>query len=120
MKLSFTKMQGLGNDFVVLNFVKNPLTLTPEQFAHIANRRFGIGCDQILIVEASNKTDIDFNYRIVNANGNEVGQCGNGARCLIKFVREQGLTDKSTIRVATSTSIMTLNVSDDDNVTVNM
>lgn len=119
MKLPFTKMQGLGNDFVVLNFVKNPQTLTSEQFALIADRRFGIGCDQILIVEASNKADIDFHYRIVNANGSEVGQCGNGARCLIKFVREQGLTDKSTIRVATSTSIMTLKANDDD-VTVDM
>ncbi len=122
-KLSFTKMQGLGNDFVVLDFVNHPVPLTDQQFAQIADRRFGVGCDQILIVEKAEKTDkanIDFQYRIVNADGSEVGQCGNGARCLVKFVREQGLTDKSLVRVATSTSIMELKANENGSVTVDM
>ena len=120
MKLPFTKMHGLGNDFVVLNFVNNPLSLTDSQFAQIANRRFGVGCDQILIVEKTDNTDIDFRYRIVNADGSEVGQCGNGARCLVKFVRQQGLTDKSSVRVATSTSVMELKANENGSVTVDM
>lgn len=122
-KLSFTKMQGLGNDFVVLNFVDNPISLTDQQFAQIADRRFGVGCDQILIVEKAEKTDkpsIDFQYRIVNADGSEVGQCGNGARCLVKFVQEEGLTDKSLVRVATSTSTMELIANENGSVTVDM
>ncbi len=120
MKLSFTKMQGLGNDFVVLDFVNNPVSLTNAQFAHIADRRFGVGCDQILIVEKTDEADIDFQYRIINADGSEVGQCGNGARCLVKFVREQGLTDKSSVRVATSTSVMELKANENGSVTVDM
>jgi len=120
MNLPFTKMQGLGNDFVVFNFVDQPQKLSNEQFAHIADRRFGIGCDQILIVEKSNRSDIDFKYRIVNSDGTEVGQCGNGARCLAKFVRQQGLTDKTSIRVATQTAEMQLKVNEDQTVTVNM
>lgn len=113
-------MQGLGNDFVVLDFVNNPVTLSNSQFAHIADRRFGVGCDQILIVEKAENTEVDFRYRIVNADGSEVGQCGNGARCLVKFVQAQGLTDKSTIRVATSTSVLELQANEDDSVTVDM
>ena len=120
MKLPFTKMQGLGNDFVVLDFVRNPVSLSNTQFSQIADRRFGVGCDQILIVEPSDKKSIDFRYRIVNADGSEVGQCGNGARCLVKFVREQGLTEKSIVNVSTSTSEMTLQANEDGSVTVDM
>ncbi|MGH1426906.1 MAG: diaminopimelate epimerase [Arenicella sp.] len=120
MKLPFTKMQGLGNDFVVLDFVRHPVSLSNSQFSHIADRRFGVGCDQILIVEPSDEDNIDFRYRIVNADGSEVGQCGNGARCLVKFVREQGLTDKTIVNVSTSTSDMTLQANDDGSVTVDM
>lgn len=120
MKIPFTKMQGLGNDFVVLNFVDSQMQLSSEQFAQIADRRLGIGCDQILIVERSDQTDIDFGYRIVNADGSEVGQCGNGARCLIKFIRQQGLTDKKSLRISTCSSVMELHVNDDGSVTVDM
>jgi len=81
MKLKFTKMQGLGNDFVVLDFTKEVIALSPAQATRIADRHFGVGCDQILIVEKSKKENVDFKYRILNADGSEVGQCGNGARC---------------------------------------
>lgn len=120
LTIPFTKMQGLGNDFVVLNFVEHALDLNKEQFAHIADRRYGIGCDQILIVESSKNPAIDFLYRIVNADGSEVGQCGNGARCLAKFVQTQGLTQKKSINVATSTSVLNLQINESGNVTVNM
>ena len=120
LTIPFTKMQGLGNDFVVLDFVNHPATLTNQQYAHIADRRFGIGCDQILIVEPSDTQGIDFRYRIINADGSEVGQCGNGARCLAKFVQQHGLTDKTSIKVATSTSVMSLAANSSGDVTVNM
>ena len=120
MNIQFTKMQGLGNDFVVLDFVNQPLNLSNEQFAHIADRRYGIGCDQILIIEPAKQENIDFQYRIVNADGSEVGQCGNGARCLVKFIHQQGLTDKKSLRVSTSSSVMELNANDDGTVTVDM
>ena len=118
--LPFTKMQGLGNDFVVLDFINHPMNLSNAQFAQIADRRFGIGCDQILIVEASDIADIDFRYRIHNADGSEVGQCGNGARCFVEFVRAKGLTDKTTISVATSSGTMTLHSLGNHQVRVNM
>ena len=120
LTIPFTKMQGLGNDFVVLDFVNQPIELSDQQFAQIADRRFGVGCDQILIVEPSETAGIDFNYRIINADGSEVGQCGNGARCLAKFVHQQGLTTKTSINVATSTSVMNLQTNPTGDVTVNM
>jgi len=121
MKLKFTKMHGLGNDFVVLNFVDNAISLSTEQAARISDRHFGVGCDQILIVERSEQDDIDFKYRILNADGSEVGQCGNGARCFVRYVHDKGLTDKNPITVETLTGQMTL-MSDQNTglVTVNM
>ncbi len=121
MKLAFTKMHGLGNDFVVLDFTQQRIDLSAEQAAHIADRHFGIGCDQILIVEPSNKPGIDFKYRILNADGSEVGQCGNGSRCFVRYVHEKGLSDKNPIKVETLTGEMTLNAHKGSNlVTVNM
>jgi len=105
MKLKFTKMHGLGNDFVVLNFVDNAISLSTEQAAKISDRHFGVGCDQILIVERSEQDDIDFKYRILNADGSEVGQCGNGARCFVRYVHDKGLTDKNPITVETLVEI---------------
>jgi len=120
MKLQFTKMQGAGNDFVVLNFVDNPIELSNEQFSDIADRRYGVGCDQILIVEKSTDPAADFCYRIINADGSEIGQCGNGARCLVKFIHQQGLSDKEVVTVKTQNSLMQLKVNEDNSVTVDM
>ncbi len=121
MKLSFTKMHGLGNDFVVLDFTAQRVGLTATQAAHIADRHVGVGCDQILIVETSNKAGIDFKYRILNADGSEVGQCGNGARCFVRYVHEKGLSDKNPITVETLTGQMTLQAhKGSDLVTVDM
>src|SRR5712691_9319874 len=120
MKLAFTKMHGLGNDFVVLDGVHQSFSLTPIQIRKIADRRFGIGCDQVLIVVASNKKDVDFRYRIFNADGGEVEQCGNGARCFARFVREKGLTDKSEFVVETLSGIIYPIVEADGQVRVNM
>jgi diaminopimelate epimerase len=121
MELKFTKMQGLGNDFVVLDFTNKVIPLSPEQAAHIADRHFGVGCDQILIVENSIRDDIDFKYRILNADGSEVGQCGNGARCFVRFVHEKGLSGKNPITVETLTGEMTLHADTQTNlVTVDM
>ena len=110
MKFPFTKMHGLGNDFVVFDFSKQVVNISALQATNIADRHFGIGCDQILIVEASNRADIDFKYRILNADGSEVGQCGNGARCFARFVRDQGLTDKTSIAVETVSGDLMLHV----------
>lgn len=99
MALSFTKMHGLGNDFVVLDATRAPLELDSDSARHIADRRYGIGCDQILIVEPPRSATADFAYRILNADGSESGQCGNGARCFIRYVREAGLTDKHRLLV---------------------
>jgi diaminopimelate epimerase len=101
MKLVFTKMQGAGNDFVVLDCTETPFGLTKEQLKNIADRHFGIGCDQILVVERPQDAAADFRYRIFNADGAEVEQCGNGARCFVKFVHARGLTNKPEIRVET-------------------
>lgn len=120
MMLAFTKMHGLGNDFVVLDGVRQSFSLTPIQIRKIADRRFGIGCDQVLIVVASNKKDVDFRYRIFNADGGEVEQCGNGARCFARFVREKGLTDKSELAVETLSGIIYPIVEADGQVRVNM
>lgn len=100
MRRKFTKMHGLGNDFVMFDATKEPLSLTAEQARRIADRHFGIGCDQILLVEPPPSKAVDFRYRILNADGSESAQCGNGARCFLQFVRDLGLTDKKAIRVA--------------------
>ena len=105
-KLRFTKMQGLGNDFVVFDGVSQAVALTPELCRRIADRHFGVGCDQILLVEKPTREDVDFRYRIFNADGGEVEQCGNGARCFVRFVHDHGLTAKTTIRVETASGVI--------------
>ena len=120
MKLRFTKMQGAGNDFVVLDATREPLNLSPAQYRYLADRRFGIGADQILIVGPSNEAGIDFSYRIVNADGGEVEQCGNGARCFVRYVRDAGLTRKSTIRVRTACGVIEPRALEDGSVEVDM
>nr|WP_211316888.1 diaminopimelate epimerase [Arenicella xantha] len=108
--MHFTKMHGLGNDFVVLDFTKQPLALSSAQAALIADRHFGVGCDQILIVETSDTDGVDFKYRILNADGSEVGQCGNGARCFVRYVHDKGLSAKNPISVETLSGQMTLTI----------
>lgn len=119
MRLRFTKMHGLGNDFVVIDAVRQSFTMTPERAAFLADRRFGVGCDQILIVEASQTPGVDFRYRIFNSDG-EVEQCGNGARCFARFVHDKGLTDKNEIRVETLAGVISPRLNGDGLVTVNM
>jgi diaminopimelate epimerase len=113
-------MHGLGNDFVVLDGIRQSLALTPEQLRTLADRHFGVGCDQILLVEMAEQPGVDFRYRIFNADGGEVEQCGNGARCFVRFVHDAGLTAKREIRVETQGGIITPRLEDDGNVTVNM
>ena len=120
MKLAFTKMQGAGNDFVVIDATRQPVDLGNAQWRQLADRRFGIGADQILLVQASTSPDADFVYRIINADGSEVEQCGNGARCFARFVRDRGLTSARTIRVLTRSGIITPTVHEDNTVTVDM
>ena len=120
MTVKFTKMHGLGNDFVMFNAVDQSLDLSPEIAQKISDRHKGVGCDQLLIVESPTEQGIDFNYRIINYDGSEVGQCGNGARCLARFVHEQGLTDKNELTVKTITTTLKLKLNGSDNVTVNM
>ena len=120
MQLNFTKMHGLGNDFVVVNAFHASIELSREQIQFLANRRTGVGCDQLLMVEPPSDTRADFNYRIFNADGGEVEHCGNGARCFALFVRDQQLTDKTCIAVNTSAGLISLRVEADQQVTVNM
>jgi diaminopimelate epimerase len=120
MELQFTKMHGLGNDFVVIDAIHQSVNLTPGQIRFIADRHFGVGCDQLLLVEAPTREGVDFTYRIFNADGGEVEQCGNGARCFARFVREHGLTDKDRLTVATRAGIITLQIEADGQVTVDM
>lgn len=120
MKISFTKMQGAGNDFVVIDATKTPIVLRPAQIQWIAHRQFGVGCDQLLLVEATDTPNVDFRYRIFNADGGEVAQCGNGARCFVRFVVDQHLTDKRTIHVETASGVICLTLQDDGQVTVDM
>ena len=120
MRLKFTKMHGLGNDFVVFDAISQSVDLTPAQFQFIADRHFGIGCDQILLVERPTRTDADFRYRIFNADGGEVEQCGNGARCFVRFVHEKGLSPKTEIRVETAAGIIVPRLETNGQVTVNM
>lgn len=120
MRLPFTKMQGLGNDFVVLDATREPLALSSSQLRFLADRHFGIGCDQILQVEPARSNDTDFFYRIFNADGGEVEQCGNGARCFVRYVHERGLTSKSAIRVGTVSGVIVPRLEPDGQVTVDM
>jgi len=120
MKLSFTKMHGAGNDFVVLDGVRAAVSLQPEQLRRLADRHFGVGCDQILLVEPPRGTDAQFRYRIFNADGGEVEQCGNGARCFARYVRDAGLTDRDVIRVETLAGVITLSLQPDGQVSVDM
>jgi diaminopimelate epimerase len=120
MSLKFTKMHGAGNDFVVLDGVRQSIALSPDQIRFIADRHFGIGCDQILLVEKTPREDADFRYRIFNADGSEVEQCGNGARCFVRFVHEKKLTGKREIVVETKSGLISPSLADDGRVTVNM
>jgi diaminopimelate epimerase len=120
MKLRFTKMHGLGNDFVVLDGTSAAIALTADQLRFIADRHFGVGCDQILQVERARDDNTDFYYRIFNADGCEVEQCGNGARCFVQYVRERGLTTKSEIRVGTLSGVIVPKLEADGQVTVDM
>lgn len=120
MTLRFTKMHGLGNDFVVIDAVRQAVSLTAEQIRRIADRHTGIGCDQLLLVEAPHQDQTLFHYRIFNADGNEVEQCGNGARCFARFVHDQGLTGERRIPVTTGGGALILSLEDDGQVTVNM
>lgn len=120
MRICFTKMQGLGNDFVVIDATREPVELTPERVRRIADRHFGVGCDQLLVVEPPSQAGVDFRYRIFNADGGEVEQCGNGARCFVRFVHDKGLTAKREIRVETRAGIIAPRLEDDGQVTVDM
>ena len=120
MHLKFTKMHGLGNDFVVFDTIAQAVELSPEQLRFIADRHFGVGCDQILRVEPPRESDTDFYYRIFNADGEEVEQCGNGARCFLRYVRDKGLTAKREIRVGTRAGVIVPRVEADGQVTVDM
>ncbi len=113
-------MHGAGNDFVVVDSYSAPVSLTSAQIKKIANRHFGVGCDQLLIVEKTNTPNVDFRYRIFNADGGEVEQCGNGARCFVRFVHHKGLTQKREIAVETASGLITLTLGDHNQVTVNM
>ena len=120
MILKFTKMHGAGNDFVMLDGVRQHIQLTPEQLRLLADRHFGVGCDQILLVEAAQQPEADFRYRIFNADGGEVEQCGNGARCFVRFVHDHGLTRKREIVVETMCGLITPRLEENGRITVNM
>jgi diaminopimelate epimerase len=120
MRQRFTKMHGAGNDFVVLDATRAPLALGDAQMRHLADRRFGVGADQILVVEASPTPGVDFRYRIWNASGDEVEHCGNGARCFLRYLHDHGLTDKTVVRVETVNNLLELRLQPDGRVTVDM
>ncbi|MDQ7017159.1 MAG: diaminopimelate epimerase [Gammaproteobacteria bacterium] len=120
MLLNFTKMHGLGNDFVVINAFETPVNLGVEQLRFLADRHFGVGCDQILLVERAQSEQVDFRYRIFNADGSEVQQCGNGARCFARFVVDEGLSSKDIIPVETAGGTIVLHLQEDGQVRVNM
>lgn len=120
MNIQFTKMHGLGNDFMVVDAIRQKIKFTASQIKTLSDRHTGIGFDQCLIIEKSDDETIDFFYRIFNADGQEVGQCGNGARCLARFLHHYGLTTKKEIHVATKTTQMKLRINDDETVTVDM
>jgi len=118
--LRFTKMHGLGNDFVMIDAVNQTVVLVPEQARRLADRRFGVGCDQVLLVEQATQGGADFRYRIFNSDGGEVEQCGNGARCFARFVHDKGLTGKTDMAVETMAGVIHLKIEQDGTVTVNM
>lgn len=120
MKLNFAKMHGLGNDFVVIDATRSPFDPSPALLARLTDRRFGVGCDQVLVVDPAPAPDVDFGYRIYNADGSEAGQCGNGARCLARFVKVRGLSRSHALRVRTSTSTLELHLLGHDLVRVDM
>ena len=119
MRIDFTKMHGLGNDFVVIDATHGPVSLDGAQVRRLADRRLGVGCDQVLLVEPGDQ-DADFGYRIFNADGGEVAQCGNGARCFARYVRDKGLTTRDDLRVRTRSGLLELHLQPDGQVTVNM
>ncbi|MFZ9641986.1 MAG: diaminopimelate epimerase [Candidatus Methylopumilus sp.] len=120
MHIKFTKMQGIGNDFVVIDGFNQAIKLSADQIRHLADRHFGVGCDQLLLVEQASHPNADFRYRIFNADGHEVEQCGNGARCFVKFVHQHKLTDKTQICVETASGLIYPKLEDNGLVTVNM
>jgi diaminopimelate epimerase len=120
MQLRFTKMQGLGNDFVVFDAINQRVELNADQYRKLADRHFGIGCDQILLIEPARLAQTDFHYRIFNADGSEVEQCGNGARCFARFVHDKGLTPKRQIPVGTAAGRILLSLESDGLIRVNM
>jgi diaminopimelate epimerase len=120
MKLKFTKMQGAGNDFVVVDGVRQRIRMTPQLARRVSDRHFGVGCDQVLLVEKPRRRDADFRYRIWNADGGEVEQCGNGARCFVRFVHDKGLTRKKEIRVETLSGLIVPRLEKDGQVSVDM
>ena len=120
MLLKFTKMHGAGNDFVVIDLISQRCRLRPRDVRKLADRHFGVGCDQVLLVEAPGDPEVDFRYRIFNADGNEVEQCGNGARCFARFVRDRKLTSKRVIKVETAAGIIELRVRNREDVEVDM
>lgn len=119
-RINFTKMHGLGNDFVVIDNISQNTDFSQKLITALSDRHRGIGCDQVLILEKSTEAEVDFFYRIFNSDGSEVGQCGNGARCLAKFIAEKKLSSKTTLRVKTITSLLELNLQPDGDVSVNM
>jgi diaminopimelate epimerase len=120
MQLPFTKMHGLGNDFMVIDLISHPATLSSQQIRALADRHCGVGFDQLLLIEPPTQPDVDFNYRIFNGDGNEVEHCGNGARCFARFVLDAGLTSHRRMRVQTLRGVIVLSVADDGCVTVDM
>jgi diaminopimelate epimerase len=120
MKLKFTKMHGAGNDFVVIDAINQQVEFTPEQWRRLGDRRFGVGADQILVVERPAVPGVDFRYRIFNSDGGEVEQCGNGSRAFVRFVVDKGLTRERSIRVQTMSGIIAPRLEDDGSVTVDM
>ena len=120
MKFRFAKMHGLGNDFVVLDAVNQDLHLSSEKIRWIADRKLGVGCDQVLIIHSSIDANVDFNYQIYNSNGEEVEQCGNGARCIGRFLALNGLTKKTSINIKTISGVYQIYLREDNMVTVNM
>jgi len=120
MKLKFTKMHGAGNDFVVIDGISQQIDFTPAQWKQLGDRRFGVGADQILVIEKAQTPEVDFRYRIFNADGGEVEQCGNGSRAFVKFVTDKGLTDKRAIRVETMSGVIEPRLESDGRISVNM
>lgn len=120
MKIAFTKMQGLGNDFIVIDATKKAFALTKSQIRKLADRHFGVGCDQLLIITSAPKRNVDFGYRIFNADGSEVSQCGNGARCIAKYIHDKKLSKKNLLKIATKAGALELKLEKNNQVTVNM